>query len=67
LVAVASLRAQNAPPEYRARPGDEVITPALTFPTTLNPVLLFGLKPVFLDVGNATLNTKPELLENAVI
>jgi len=66
LLAVASLRAQTTPPEYRVKPGDEVITPALTFPTTLNPVLFFGLKPVFLDVDIATLNIKPELLEKAV-
>jgi CDP-6-deoxy-D-xylo-4-hexulose-3-dehydrase len=66
LLAVASLMAQTTPPEYRVKPGDEVITPALTFPTTLNPVLFFGLKPVFLDVDIATLNIKPELLEKAV-
>ena len=31
------------------RPGDEVITPAVTFPTTLTPILQHGLVPVFVD------------------
>jgi CDP-6-deoxy-D-xylo-4-hexulose-3-dehydrase len=31
------------------RPGDEVITPAVTFPTTLTPIVQHGLVPVFVD------------------
>ena len=38
----------------RLKPGDEVITPALTFPTTLNPIIQNGLIPVFLDVDTET-------------
>ncbi len=34
----------------RLSPGDEVLTPAVTFPTTVNPLLLYGLKPVLVDV-----------------
>jgi CDP-6-deoxy-D-xylo-4-hexulose-3-dehydrase len=32
------------------RPGDEVITPAVTFPTTVAPLVQHGLVPVFVDV-----------------
>jgi CDP-6-deoxy-D-xylo-4-hexulose-3-dehydrase len=31
------------------KPGDEVITPAVTFPTTLTPIIQHGLIPVFVD------------------
>lgn len=37
-------------------PGDEVITPGLSWPTTLKPVLNHGLRPVFCDVDLKTLN-----------
>ncbi|MBI4575668.1 MAG: lipopolysaccharide biosynthesis protein RfbH [Planctomycetes bacterium] len=47
-------------------PGDEVITPALTFPTTLNPILQYGLIPVFVDVEPGTLNLDAHLLEGAL-
>jgi CDP-6-deoxy-D-xylo-4-hexulose-3-dehydrase len=30
--------------------GDEILTPATTFPTTVNPLLLYGLKPVLVDI-----------------
>lgn len=33
----------------RLQPGDEVITPAVTFPTTLTPIVQNGLVPVFID------------------
>ncbi|MBN2518225.1 MAG: lipopolysaccharide biosynthesis protein RfbH [Candidatus Altiarchaeota archaeon] len=48
------------------KPGDEVITPAVTFPTTLNPIIQNGLVPVFLDAGLETLNMETGLLEEAV-
>lgn len=42
------------------KPGDEVITTACGFPTTLNPILQNGLIPVFVDVklGNYNIDTK---------
>jgi len=46
--------------------GAEVITPAVTFPTTLNPTILKGLKPVFLDVFPSTYNIDASRLEDAV-
>jgi CDP-6-deoxy-D-xylo-4-hexulose-3-dehydrase len=36
--------------ERRLKPGDEVITTALNFPTTVNPIIQNGLVPVFVDV-----------------
>lgn len=36
--------------EERIKPGDEVITVAASFPTTVNPILQYGAVPVFLDV-----------------
>lgn len=48
------------------RPGDEVITCATGFPTTLNPALLFGMMPVFVDVDIPTYNIDAAALEEAV-
>ena len=48
------------------KPGDEVITCATGFPTTVNPLLQNGLVPVFVDVDIPTYNIKPELIEAAV-
>ncbi|MFY8092679.1 MAG: lipopolysaccharide biosynthesis protein RfbH [Niveispirillum sp.] len=47
-------------------PGDEVITCATGFPTTVNPVLQNGLVPVFLDVDIPTYNIRADLLEAAI-
>jgi len=48
------------------KPGDEVITVATGFPTTVNPLLQYGLKPVFVDVDIPTYNIRPEMIEAAV-
>jgi CDP-6-deoxy-D-xylo-4-hexulose-3-dehydrase len=48
------------------KPGDEVITVAAGFPTTVNPMIQFGCVPVFIDVDIPTYNIKAELLEQAV-
>lgn len=48
------------------KPGDEVITVATGFPTTVNPSLQYGLVPVFVDVDLPTYNIKPEMIEAAV-
>lgn len=48
------------------RPGDEVITVAAGFPTTVNPTLQNGLVPVFVDVTLPTYNIDPERIEAAV-
>jgi len=46
--------------------GDEVITPAVTFPTTLAPIVQHGLIPVFVDCEVGTYNINPALLEDAI-
>lgn len=46
--------------------GDEVITVATGFPTTVNPALQYGLTPVFVDVDIPTYNIMPEMIEAAV-
>jgi CDP-6-deoxy-D-xylo-4-hexulose-3-dehydrase len=48
------------------KPGDEVITVAAGFPTTVNPLIQFGCVPVFVDIDIPTYNIKPELIEQAV-
>ncbi len=48
------------------KPGDEVITVAAGFPTTINPMIQYGAIPVFVDVDIATHNVKAELIEAAV-
>ncbi|WP_431976568.1 lipopolysaccharide biosynthesis protein RfbH [Micromonospora haikouensis] len=52
--------------DARLRPGDEVITAAAGFPTTVNPVLQNGLKPVFVDVEMGTYNPTPERIAEAI-
>ncbi len=54
LLAIASLKLP---------PGSEVITPALTFPTTFNPILQNNLVPVLIDVNLTTYNLNPNNLE----
>jgi CDP-6-deoxy-D-xylo-4-hexulose-3-dehydrase len=48
------------------KPGDEVITVAAGFPTTVNPIIQFGAVPVFVDIDIATHNVLSEDIERAV-
>ncbi len=50
----------------RLQPGDEVITPAVTFPTTLAPIVQNRLVPVFVDCEVGTYNVNPALVAEAV-
>ena len=50
----------------RLEPGDEVITTAAGFPTTLNPILQNRLVPVFVDITAPTYNVDTALLEMAL-
>ncbi|MCM9082456.1 MULTISPECIES: lipopolysaccharide biosynthesis protein RfbH [Streptomyces] len=52
--------------DRRLRPGDEVITVAAGFPTTVNPILQNGLIPVFVDVELKTYNTTAARVEAAI-
>lgn len=47
-------------------PGDEVITPAVTFPTTLTPIIQSGLIPVIVDCELGTYNIDAAKLEEAI-
>jgi len=48
------------------KPGDEIITVAAGFPTTINPMIQFGCIPVFIDVNIPTYNIKVENIEKAI-
>jgi CDP-6-deoxy-D-xylo-4-hexulose-3-dehydrase len=50
----------------RLLPGDEIITPAVTFPTTLTPIVQNRLIPVFVDCEVGTYNIDPALVEAAI-
>ena len=65
LVAVSALTSPRLG-ERRLVPGDEVITVAAGFPTTLNPILQNGLVPVFVDVTIPTYNVDVTQLEAAL-
>jgi dTDP-4-amino-4,6-dideoxygalactose transaminase len=64
LVALTSLCSDML--EKPLRPGDEVITPATTFPTTLSPIVQNGLVPVFVDCEIGTYNADVAEIEKAV-
>lgn len=64
LAAFSSLTSKKL--DRRIEPGDEVITVAAGFPTTVNPIIQHGCVPVFLDVDVETANVDVALLEEAV-
>ena len=47
-------------------PGDEVICPAFTFPSTATAIAMRGATPVFVDVDQSTYNVTAELVEAAI-
>jgi CDP-4-dehydro-6-deoxyglucose reductase, E1 len=51
--------------DRQIKPGDEVITAAAGFPTTVNPILQNNCTPVFIDVEIPTYNINTALLEQA--
>lgn len=64
LLAVAAI----ANPETKdgLKPGDEVIVPALSWSTTVWPLVQCGLVPVIVDIDPATLNIDPQQIERAI-
>ena len=52
--------------ERAIKKGDEVITVAASFPTTVNPIIQFGAIPVFLDIKIPTYNIDENLVEGAI-
>lgn len=65
LLAVSALTSPKLG-ERALKPGDEVITLAAAFPTTVNPIIQNGLVPVFVDIDIPAYNIKPDLIEAAV-
>lgn len=52
--------------DRRVRPGDEVITVAAGFPTTVTPIIQYGAVPVFVDVTIPEYNIDVTMLEKAL-
>lgn len=65
LLAVAALTSARLG-SLRLKPGDEVITCATGFPTTVSPLLQYGLVPVFVDCDPVTYNANHERLVEAI-
>jgi CDP-6-deoxy-D-xylo-4-hexulose-3-dehydrase len=67
LIAFSALTTHKLPPHKRIRPGDEVITVAAGFPTTVSPIIQHGAIPVFLDANPLTGNADLTHLEEAFV
>lgn len=65
LVAISALTTHKLPAHKRIAPGDEVITVAAGFPTTVAPILQVGAVPVFIDNDPQTGNLRVDQLESA--
>jgi CDP-6-deoxy-D-xylo-4-hexulose-3-dehydrase len=65
LLALSALTSQKLGGR-RLKPGDEVITTACGFPTTLNPILQNNLVPVFLDIDLGTYTIKTDVIDDAI-
>jgi CDP-6-deoxy-D-xylo-4-hexulose-3-dehydrase len=65
LVAFSALTSPKLPPERRVLPGDEVITCAAGFPTTVTPIVQNGAVPVFIDANPFTANARVDQLAEA--
>ena len=65
LLALAALTS-NQLGDRALKPGDEIITVAAGFPTTVNPALQYGLVPVFVDVDIPTYNIDATKVEDAI-
>jgi len=64
LIALAALKSNKI--QRPMKTGDEVITPAVTFPTTFNPIIQNGFVPKVVDANLGTLNIDIEKLKGAI-
>jgi len=64
LLAISALA--NIQTENHLKPGDEVIVPALSWSTTIWPLIQNNLVPVFVDIDPLTLNIDPNKIEDAI-
>lgn len=65
LIAISALTSPKLPEEKRIKQGDEVITVAAGFPTTVAPIVQVGAVPVFIDADPVTGNARCDQLELA--
>jgi len=65
LIALTALTTHKLPSHKRLLPGDEVITVAAGFPTTVTPIVQCGAIPVFIDNDPTTGNVRVDQLEAA--
>jgi CDP-6-deoxy-D-xylo-4-hexulose-3-dehydrase len=65
LIAISALTSPKLPEQRRIKPGDEVITVAAGFPTTVAPIVQVGAVPVFIDADPITGNARCDQLEAA--
>lgn len=65
LIAISALTSPKLPDARRIKPGDEVITVAAGFPTTVAPIVQVGAVPVFIDADPITGNARCNQLEAA--
>lgn len=65
LIAITALTSKKLPENRRLKPGDEVITVAAGFPTTINPIITNGLVPVFVDVELGYYNPSLDSIKKA--
>ena len=64
LLMLATLRSENVVNHLKG--GDEVITPSVTFPTTLTPIVQNNLIPVFVDCNPGEYNIDSAKIEDAI-
>jgi len=64
LLAVSALKSKQFPSPLKN--GDEIITTATVFPTTVNPIIQNNLKPVFIDVELGTYNARIDAIREAI-
>ena len=67
LIAISTLTSSKLPSDRRIKPGDEVITVAAGFPTTVAPICQVGAVPVFIDADPITGNAICDQLESAFV
>ena len=66
LLAFMALTSHLIEEKRRVFPGDEIITVAAAFPTTVTPIIQFGAVPVFVDIKIPYYNIDVERLEEAL-
>src|SRR5664280_685008 len=65
LLALSALTSERLG-EKKLKPGDEVITVAAGFPSTISPIIQLGFIPVFIDVKIPTYNIDIEMMRRSI-